>query len=280
MCLESIGVFIDLYRSPSAVQRAHEDYEFLMARQAEAWSYSPPNRNPTVDSPERRRQARGRHSAIRGPHFLGRPTSVGSVRASNPSFTHPPQRNFTDLYSPRRNAASEAAAREARDRDNRASTLASTVSPSRASWDQLTLEPSGPGSVGRTPLSLTAGASAPHEEASPPVAVGSGMSGRRQVDQRNLTASRLSVDSDNSDFMFDPPSDARSRQPPDLDESSNQARNQHQIESSTGMPSFGALLEVSNNTARFGSNPSSDIDDLGRISRIDASIPPGWGSID
>lgn len=277
----STRVIVNLYRSPSAVQRAHEEYEFLMARQADAWSYSPPNRNPNVDSPERRRQARGRHNAIRGPHFLGRPTSVGSARASNPSFTHPPPRNFADLYSPRRNAASEAAAREAREareRESRASILASAVSPFRASWDQLTSDPSsGPSPAGRTPPSLPAGSSVPREEASPPVAVGSGVSARRLVDQRNSAASRRSVDSDNSDFMFDSPNDPRSRQSPE--EPSIEARHPHQIEPSTGVPSFGALLEVSNNTARFGSDSSSDIDDLARISRMDAGIPPGWGSI-
>jgi hypothetical protein len=72
--------------------------------------------------------------------------------------------------------------------------------------------------------------------------------------------------------MFDSPSDSRSRQSPE--EQSVEARNQHSIEPSAGIPTFDALLGVGNNIApRLGSDSSSAIDDLARI-RME-----GWGSI-
>ncbi|KUJ24079.1 uncharacterized protein LY89DRAFT_11372 [Mollisia scopiformis] len=269
--------------SSATAQRAQADIEFMMARQAEY--YYPSNRNANGDSPERRRQARGRHSGIRAPHYPGRPTSVGSARPSNPSFTHQPPRNFADYYAPqRRNVASETSMRETRDtRDREARTaaearLASAVSPFRASWGQPSSEVSG--SAGRTPAPrLATDASAPTEATSPPVAVGSGVSVRRQIDQSGSAAARLSLDSDSSDFMFEPSGESRNRQ--SLDQANNgENRGQGQNESSPGIPSFGALLEVSNNSAtRFGSDASNDADDLARIGRMDAGIPPGWGAI-
>lgn len=263
-------------RNSAAAQRAHEEYEFIMARQADAWSYSPAGRSATGDSPERRRQARGRHSAMRGPHFLGRPTSVGSARPSNPAFTHQSARNFTDFYGltpQRRNAASEAPGREAReirDRDARTAALASTASPYRASWGHSS--PDSSVSAGRTPPERPPpGSSMPAEEASPPVAVGSGVSTRRQVDQQGLATSRLSLDSDNSDFMFDPSGP---------EPGSAEGRGSRQNEPSRGIPSFGTLLEVSNSSStRFGADSSNDAEDLAHIGRMDVGIPPGWGSI-
>jgi len=47
----------------------------------DSWSYQPPNRTPPRESPERRRQARGRIG-------VGRPTSVGSARFISPSSAH------------------------------------------------------------------------------------------------------------------------------------------------------------------------------------------------
>ncbi|KAF8856952.1 hypothetical protein BDZ45DRAFT_451420 [Acephala macrosclerotiorum] len=100
--------------SSATAQQVQDDYDFMMARQAETWLGG---RNGTGDSPERRRQARGRHAhtAIRAPHFLGnRPTSVGSARLSNTSFTYQPPNRYTDygVQSRRNTAASGSDARE------------------------------------------------------------------------------------------------------------------------------------------------------------------------
>ncbi|KAE8447586.1 hypothetical protein EG329_010557 [Mollisiaceae sp. DMI_Dod_QoI] len=285
--IPSVPVDSDNARNSAAAQRVQDEYDFMMARQADAWSYSPPNRNTTGDSPERRRQARGRHThtAIRGPHFLGRPTSVGSARLTNPSFNHPPPRAFADYYpQPRRNAApltSGSEAREATERTLREARELASGSLTRASSGQSSSSESS-GSAGQTPprgTRLPTGSSVPTEEASPPVAVGSSVSARRQIDQQGSAAARLSLESNNSDFMFDLPGNTSNRQS-SAQSGSVEGRGLNQNERPQGIPSFGALLEVSNNaSSRFSADSSSDIEDLASIGRMDAGIPPGWGSI-
>lgn len=118
----------------------------------DAWSHSPPRAR---DSENRRRQARGRAS-------LGRPTSVGSARlvAPNPPNPHNAQRAQLQSITP--------------------NTLNSipTTAPRRSITPGLTRQHS-TGSVPTAvtpPRSRLSEASSPSsEEASPPVAVGSGI---------------------------------------------------------------------------------------------------------
>jgi len=160
------------------MQRAQEDYELSMARSVDSWGYSPPHR-AAGDSPEsRRRQARGRIGNSRAAaHLLGRPTSVGSASARVPAAsTHGniPQRahatnipaahaSFGSAPTPRRSVT------PGLPRPNSGSSASSAQTPPR------NRALSGPSS------------SPPSEEASPPVAVGSGMARDRAERQGEQT---------------------------------------------------------------------------------------------
>jgi hypothetical protein len=66
---------------------SRDEYEYTMNRHND-WAYSPPNRSTPADSPDRRRQSRGRVGNTRSAQMLGRPTSVGSARFINPVTNH------------------------------------------------------------------------------------------------------------------------------------------------------------------------------------------------
>lgn len=123
----------------------------------DSWSYSPPNRSSPRESPERRRQARGRVG-------LGRPTSIGSARFVALS-TNPPNAQRVHLQNTSLNTHNTGA------------------TPRRAVTPGLPRSSGSAGSTTQTPprnrLSETSSSS---EEASPPVAVGSGVAAvERQV---------------------------------------------------------------------------------------------------
>jgi len=66
---------------------SRDEYEYMMNRHND-WAYSPPNRPNPAESPDRRRQSRGRVGNTRSAQMLGRPTSVGSARFINPVTNH------------------------------------------------------------------------------------------------------------------------------------------------------------------------------------------------
>jgi hypothetical protein len=146
------------------VQRAQDEYELAMGRNVDSWGYSPPSRS-TAESPEsRRRQARGRIGNSRAAHLLGRPTSVGSASARwiNPASTYgnSPQRGTN---APSVNNVPRRSVTPGLPRQNSGSSSSST--PQTPPRNRAL---SGPSS------------SPPAEEASPPVAVGSGLTRDRQ----------------------------------------------------------------------------------------------------
>jgi hypothetical protein len=172
-----------------AVQRAQDDYEYMMTRQVESLGYSPPNRF-SGESPERRRQARGRVGSNRANYMLGRPTSVGSARSINPPFNH--QNNAYRAFGLGSTAPPPPSAH--------------THTPRRSITPGLSRQPSNPGSSNanaqqntqtppRNNRPSTVLAAPATEEASPPVAVGSGVSTRYNQTDSQSRALRLSLDS-------------------------------------------------------------------------------------
>jgi hypothetical protein len=262
--------------SSATAQQIQDDYDYMMARQAEVWLGG---RNGTGDSPERRRQARGRHAhtAIRAPLYLSsRPTSVGSARLSNPSFTYQPPSRYTDYgVQSRRNAATSGSdAREtASEREVGEVREPSSDSPGYHNSGPTSSSESS-GSVDHTPprnSRLPVGSSVPVEEASPPVAVGSGVT-PRQVP----SGTRFNFES-HSAVTSVPSTNASNRQSSGQS-SGGSDRSQQQQDRSQAIPSFGSLLG-DNAAARFGADSSHDMDDLTSIGRIGVGIPHGWGSI-
>lgn len=71
----------------------------MMHRELGPWGVGQQNRSSTSDSPERRRQTRGRVGSSRAAHQLGRPTSVGSARSINPTFGHQIVSHRNSTYS-------------------------------------------------------------------------------------------------------------------------------------------------------------------------------------
>ena len=139
-----------------------------MGRHPEHWGYPPPNRSSPADSPEnRRRQARGRVGSNRATHLLGRPTSLGSARfiipPANPQTAS--QRGFVLGMSP-------------------PNSHHAGNPPRRSITPGLARQSSNPGYSSATPPRnrLSSSLSSSSEEASPPVAVGSGVaSGERSI---------------------------------------------------------------------------------------------------
>jgi hypothetical protein len=164
-----------------------------MGRNVDSWGYSPPSRS-TAESPEsRRRQARGRIGNSRAAHLLGRPTSVGSASARwiNPASTYgnSPQRGTN---APSVNNVPRRSVTPGLPRQNSGSSSSST--PQTPPRNRAL---SGPSS------------SPPAEEASPPVAVGSGLTRDRQGEpalHRNLdtfmNSTRAEWNSDPLNFML------------------------------------------------------------------------------
>lgn len=121
---------------------------------ADPWTYSPSNRSR--ESPEnRRRQARGRAG-------LGRPTSVGSARLVSSNPPNPPHNLRTHIQSITPNTLNTIPANAPR----RSITPALDRQPSAGSAPTVVTPP-------RSRLSQALSSSS--EEASPPVAVGSGV---------------------------------------------------------------------------------------------------------
>ena len=147
-----------LFHSASSQYFRHsqEEYHYIMRGSGapDAWSYSPPNRSR--DSPEnRRRQARGRAS-------LGRPTSVGSARLVAPGPSNPQNVQRAHLQSITPNTLNSVPAN----------------APRRSITPGLNRQLSnGPAPTAMTPprSRLSEASSSSSEEASPPVAVGSGI---------------------------------------------------------------------------------------------------------
>jgi hypothetical protein len=149
-----------------------------MTRNVDSWGYSPPSRS-TGDSPEnRRRQARGRIGNSRAAHLLGRPTSVGSASARwiNPASTHgnTPQRGTN--VAPANNAPRRSVTPGLPRQSSGSSSSSSSQTPPR----------------NRAHSGFSS--SPPAEEASPPVAVGSGLSRDRQAERQGELALRRSLD--------------------------------------------------------------------------------------
>jgi hypothetical protein len=168
------------YRTSASIsmQRAQDEYELAMTRNVDSWGYSPPSRS-TGDSPEsRRRQARGRIGNSRAAHLLGRPTSVGSASARwiNPASAHGnlPQRgtNVPPVNNAPRRSVTPGLPRQ----NSGGSSSSSSQTPPR--------------NRGLSGFS----SSPPTEEASPPVAVGSGLPRDRQVERQGEPTLRRSLD--------------------------------------------------------------------------------------
>jgi hypothetical protein len=222
------------------MQRAQDEYELAMARNVDSWGYSPPSRS-AGDSPEsRRRQARGRIGNTRAAHLLGRPTSVGSASARwiNPASTHgnTPQRG-TNVppanHTPRRSVT------PGLPRQNGGSPGSTSHTPPR----------------NRTLSGLSS--SPPAEEASPPVAVGSGVLRDRQVEREGEPDLRHSLDAFtgplNIDWNSDPLNFMLNSQDPDpfnLGQSSRIRPHSNDLGTST----FQTLLDASH---PLGQNPPS-----------------------
>ncbi|KAK0118761.1 hypothetical protein ONS95_007643 [Cadophora gregata] len=160
-------------RTPSTpFSRPQDEYEAIVSHTAENWSYSSPNRYSSGESPERRRQGRGRIGMGRSGHPIGRPVSIGSARSvSQPfSFHHnAPQRGLglpvPLLHTPAsaRRSITPAQARQ---------------TPPQPQTPQSRPYSSGPGSTAASP-----------EEASPPVAVGSGLPAQHRFSVDNASNS-------------------------------------------------------------------------------------------
>jgi hypothetical protein len=230
------------------MQRAHDEYELAMARNVDSWGYSPPSRS-TGDSPEsRRRQARGRIGSNRAAHLLGRPTSVGSAstRWTNPTSTHgnPPQRGTNAppvTHTPRRSVT------PGLPRQNSGSSSSASHTPPR----------------NRALPGLSS--SPPAEEASPPVAVGSGISRDRQTERQGEPAVRYDPDSftgtSNTDWNLDPLNFMPNYQDPDPFNLGQSSRTRP-LSSST----YPTLLDASH---PLGQNPPHQHGESDRNSDID-----------
>ena len=137
----------------------------MVNRNSESWSYSSPNRYSPGESPERRRQGRGRFGTTgRSGHPMGRPVSIGSARSVSQSFNfhhNPPQRAFgppvPSLHTP--------------------TSARRSITPAQAR--PIAFQPQTP--QGRSSVSLPGSTSASPEEASPPVAVGSGLAAQHRI---------------------------------------------------------------------------------------------------
>jgi len=222
------------------IQRAQDEYDLAMARNVDSWGYSPPGRS-TGDSPEsRRRQARGRIGNSRAAHLLGRPTSVGSASARwiNPTSTHgnTPQRG---VNVPPANQTPRRSVTPGLPRQNGGSSGSTSHTPPR----------------NRALPGLSS--SPPAEEASPPVAVGSGILRDRQPEREGEPALRLSFDpftgSSNPNWNSEPFIFVPNTRDPDhyhLGPSTRPRPNSNDMGSST----FQTLLDTSH---PLGQNPPS-----------------------
>lgn len=214
-----------------------------LARNVDSWGYSPPSRS-IGDSPEsRRRQARGRIGNSRAAHLLGRPTSVGSASArwNNSASNHgsSPQRG-TNIPP-----------------------INHTSTPRRSVTPGLPRQNSGSsGSTSQTPPRNRAlsnlSSSPPAEAASPPVAVGSGLSRDRQAERQGEPALRRGLDiftsPSSTDWNSDHPLNfVLNYQDPDhfnLGQSSRPGPHSNDL----GNPTFQTLLDASH---PLGRNPPS-----------------------
>ncbi|KAL2065114.1 hypothetical protein VTL71DRAFT_4254 [Oculimacula yallundae] len=145
-------------RTPLTPQfsRSQDDYDVMVNHNADHWTYSSHHRYSPGDSPERRRQGRGRPTGGRTAHPMARPISIGSARSVSQSFNfsnNPPPRSFgpslPSLHTP--------------------TSTRRTFTPGMPRLAQ----PQTP--QARASASLPGSSSASPEEASPPVAVGSGV---------------------------------------------------------------------------------------------------------
>ena len=210
----------------AAAQRAHEDY--LISRSGENWAYSPPSRVSPADSPEfRRRQARARVSNSRVAHMLGRTTSIGSTsRWANSTnyYLNPSQRSHIP-GTPSGGLPSG---------HNPYLSLLTPGIPTQSNGETASRTNLTPPRY-REPLSASPSSSS--EDASPPVAVGSGTSIRegqpgRQSEatlhrNRNTFAHRLSEEWGSDPDMFAQTSQELdyyiARSPPPVRPGSNEA---------------------------------------------------------
>jgi hypothetical protein len=146
-----------IFGSPSSNYFRHspEEYHYIMRGTGapDTWSYAPPNRSR--ESENRRRQARGRAS-------LGRPTSVGSARLPTLGPPNPQNIQRAHLQSITQNTLNSIPATAPR----RSITPGLTRQHSTGTVPTVVTPP-------RSRLSETSSSSS--EEASPPVAVGSGI---------------------------------------------------------------------------------------------------------
>jgi hypothetical protein len=145
----------------------------------------PPNRSAPADSPEsRRRQARGRVGNSRSAHMLGRPTSTGSATrwmnpATNHQITSQRSHNFSTTPS---NYNTTAGQRR-------------SITPGLPRQNSGNTAPSPnttPPRFRETP-GISSSTSSP-EEASPPVAVGSGVLAREETERRAAAVLQREMD--------------------------------------------------------------------------------------
>ncbi|KAE9381741.1 hypothetical protein N431DRAFT_440567 [Stipitochalara longipes BDJ] len=234
------------------MQRAQDEYELAMARNVDSWGYSPPSRS-TADSPEsRRRQARGRIGSSRAAHLLGRPTSVGSASARwiNPAsnYGNPPQRGTN---APSINNTPRRSVTPGLPRQNSGSSSGST--PQTPPRNRAL---SGPSS------------SPPAEEASPPVAVGSGLPRDRQGEPALRRSFDIFTNPTSADWNSDPLNFMLNSQDPDHFNLGSRSRPHS---NDPGNSSFQTLLDSGH---PLGQNPPSG-------TSLDSSRPQqGQGDLD
>jgi hypothetical protein len=163
------------------------------------WSHPPSNRSSPADSPEsRRRQARGRIGSNRAPHMLGRPTSVGPARFTNPTTNHTSALQRAQVLGITGNHGTSHAARR--------------------STPSLTRQGSGGGSNPNTTQTTPPRnrLSASSEEASPPVVDGSNEnSSERRSSQQQLRDLHRRMSESLGDQWDDPFGNRRSPSPSD-----------------------------------------------------------------
>lgn len=220
----------------------------------EAWGgYSPPNRYSSGESPERRRQGRGRVGNGRPGHLMGRPTSTGSARSITQTFNYHqgPPRQY-GLSNP---------------------TLHTSV--------RRSLTPGVPRLNGANPESPQTRASenlqsssppTPSEEASPPVAVGSGVP----------ASNRLSVD---NNAIF--PRDGRREASTDVQQSNHSGSSPPHQRPWDDYDAYGPLFSTST-TLRRPASPEGDNNRLVRQGEghndgrenesgtVTVRMPPRW----
>ncbi|XMA20511.1 hypothetical protein WAI453_013302 [Rhynchosporium graminicola] len=158
-------------RTPLSPQfsSSHEEYDVMVNHNAGSWTYSSQHRYSPGDSPERRRQGRGRPTGGRSGHHMGRLVPIGPARSVNQSFGlyhNPLPRGFgpplPTLHTP-------ATARR---------TTPPGSTNNQGNLRQGHTHPHTP--QARPSAGLPSSASASPEEASPPVAVGSGLPARHR----------------------------------------------------------------------------------------------------